>query len=161
MNKKVLLIIVTILVVGVIIGIIYFLNNKKENVKIDIEELSSKIIESGAFEDTLEKVDSTMTINNYNFMTSQIKEIVSYQGSGATSEEIVVIQVNEKNNINSIKERINERLDERKEAFASYLPKEVYKIENNVLKVKGNYVILCISNDAKKVSDAINNYIKE
>lgn len=161
MNKKVLLIIVTILVVGVIIGIIYFLNNKKENVKIDIEELSSKIIESGAFEDTLEKVDSTMTINNYNFMTSQIKEIVSYQGSGATSEEIVVIQVNEKNNINSIKERINERLDERKEAFASYLPKEVYKIENNVLKVKGNYVILSISNDAKKVSDAINNYIKE
>ena len=161
MNKKFLIIMVTILIIVVIIGVIYFLNNKKEDVKINIEELSSKIIESGAFEDTLEKVDSTMTINNYNFMESQIKEILSYQGSGATSEEIVIIQVKEKSDIKTIKEKINIRLEERKEAFASYLPKEVYKIENNVLMVKGDYVILSISNDTKKVSDVINKYIKE
>ena len=161
MNKKFLIIMVTILIIVVIIGVIYFLNNKKEDVKINIEELSSKIIESGAFEDTLEKVDSTMTINNYNFMESQIKEILSYQGSGATSEEIVIIQVKEKSDIKIIKEKINIRLEERKEAFASYLPKEVYKIENNVLMVKGDYVILSISNDTKKVSDVINKYIKE
>ena len=161
MNKKFLIIMVTILIIVVIIGVIYFLNNKKEDVKINIEELSSKIIESGAFEDTLEKVDSTMTINNYNFMESQIKEILSYQGSGATSEEIVIIQVKEKSGIKTIKEKINIRLEERKEAFASYLPKEVYKIENNVLMVKGDYVILSISNDTKKVSDVINKYIKE
>ena len=159
--KKKVLICISLIIILIIIGIIIFLNMKNENIQINIEKLSEEIFKSESFEDELIKVDSEMVMNNYGFTNEEIKQLISYQGSGATSEEIVIIQVNEKNNINSIKERINERLNERKEAFASYLPKEVYKIENNVLKVEGNYVILCISNDAKKVSDAINNYIKE
>ena len=34
------------------------------------------------------------------------------------------------------------------------------QIENNVLDIRGNYVILCISNDSGTVETAINNYIK-
>ena len=160
MNKKVLIIVFFIIILIVTIGVIFFVD-KDENIQINIDELADKIAKSGAFEDELIKADSDILIKDYNFTNEEIKELVSYQGSGATSEEIVVLQVNDKNNLNSVKEKINTRIDERKEAFANYLPKEVFKIENNILKIKGNYVILCISNDAKKVSDVINNYIKE
>lgn len=160
MNKKILAI-VTLVIVLVIIGVIFWSNGKNKNVQINIDELSDKIAQSGAFEDELIKADSEMVKKDYNFTNDEIKELVSFQGSGATSEEIVVLQVNDKSNLNTVKEKINTRIDERKEAFASYLPKEVFKIENNVLKIQGNYVILCISNDSKKVSDVINNYIKE
>lgn len=161
MNKKVLTIVLLIIILIVTIGVIFFFNSKSRNIKINIDELADKIAKSGAFEDELIKTDAQMVIKDYSFTNNEIKELVSYQGSGATSEEIVVLQVNDKNNLNSVKEKINTRIDERKEAFASYLPKEVFKIENNILKIQGNYVILCISNDAKKVSDVINNYIKE
>lgn len=160
MNKKVLIIVFFIIILIATIGVIFFVD-KDENIQINIDELADKIAKSGAFEDELIKADSDILIKDYNFTNEEIKELVSYQGSGATSEEIVVLQVNDKNNLNSVKEKINTRIDERKEAFANYLPKEVFKIENNILKIKGNYVILCISNDAKKVSDVINNYIKE
>lgn len=160
MNKKVLIIVFLIIILIVTIGVIFFVD-KDENIQINIDELADKIAKSGAFEDELIKADSDILIKDYNFTNEEIKELVSYQGSGATSEEIVVLQVNDKNNLNSVKEKINTRIDERKEAFENYLPKEVFKIENNILKIKGNYVILCISNDAKKVSDVINNYIKE
>ncbi len=160
MNKKVLIIVFLIIILIVVIGVTFFIS-KDENIQINIDELADKIAKSGAFEDELIKADSDILIKDYNFTNEEIKELVSYQGSGATSEEIVVLQVNDKNNLNSVKEKINTRMDERKEAFANYLPKEVFKIENNILKIKGNYVILCISNDAKKVSDVINNYIKE
>lgn len=161
MNKKVLIIVLLIIILIVTIGVIFFFNSKSRNIQINIDELADKIAKSGAFEDELIKTDAQMVIKDYSFTNNEIKELVSYQGSGATSEEIVVLQVNDKNNLNSVKEKINTRIDERKEAFASYLPKEVFKIENNILKIQGNYVILCISNDAKKVSDVINNYIKE
>ena len=161
MNKKILVIVVLLIVLVVIIGVIFLGSSKNKNVQINIDELADKIATSGAFEDQLIKADSEMVIKDYGFTNDEIKELVSYQGSGATSEEIVVLQVYDKSNLNTVKEKINTRIDERKEAFASYLPKEVFKIENNVLKIQGNYVILCISNDSKKVSDVINNYIKE
>ena len=101
-----------------------------------------------------------MTKSDYGFSDEEIKEIVSYQGSGATSEEIVIFQVNDKSYLNSVKEKINTRLEERKEAFEGYLPEEVFKIKNNVLDIRGNYVILCISNDSGTIEETINNYIK-
>ena len=60
----------------------------------------------------------------------------------------------------SIKDKINIRLQDRKEAFESYLPKEVGKIENSVFLTKGNYVILCISNDNTKINELIDSYLK-
>lgn len=161
MNKKVLIAIILVLIIAIVIGTVIFLNNKNKNIEININELAEKIAKSGAFEDELLKVDAEMTMDDYGFSKADIKEIVSYQGSGATSEEIVILQVNDKQSLNSVKEKINQRINERKEAFASYLPKEVFKIENNILKIEGNYVILCISNDSNKVSNVINNHIKE
>lgn len=158
--KKKVLICISLIIILIIIGIIIFLNMKNENIQINIEELSEEIFKSESFEDELIKVDSEMVMNNYGFTNEEIKQLISYQGSGATSEEILVLEVNDKSKLNDIKEKINVRLAERKEVFESYLPKEVYKIDNNILSIKGNYVILCVSNDSNKVNDTINNYLK-
>ena len=131
------------------------IKEKDKNIEINIEDLASKIAETNAFEDKLEKVDSEMIMENYNFSSDEIEKLVSYQGSGASSEEIVILQVKDKSKLDSVKEKINTRLQERKETFESYLPKEVGKIENNILIVKGNYVILCISNDNKQVNNIL------
>ncbi len=158
--KKKVLICISLVIILIIIGIVIFLNMKNENIQINIEELSEEIFKSESFEDELIKVDSEMVMNNYGFTNEEIKQLISYQGSGATSEEILVLEVNDKSKLNNIKEKINVRLAERKEVFESYLPKEVYKIDNNILSIKGNYVILCVSNDSNKVNDTINNYLK-
>lgn len=160
MDKKVLIMIVIAIMILVVVGGILVINNTNKNIQIDIDELAAKIMETGAFTDDLAKIDSEMIKDDYGFTNEEIKEIVSYQGSGATSEEIVILQVNDKSNLNSVKEKINTRLTERREAFESYLPEEVFKIDNNILEVKGNYIIMCISNDSNKVNEAINNYIK-
>ena len=154
MKKKIGIICIIILII--LIGLaIMVIKEKDKNIEINIEDLASKIAETNAFEDKLEKVDSEMIMENYNFSSNEIEKLVSYQGSGASSEEIVILQVKDKSKLDSVKEKINTRLQERKEAFESYLPKEVGKIENNILIVKGNYVILCISNDNKQVNNIL------
>ena len=161
MNKKVLIIGIIILIVVIVIGGYLFLNKQDENIQINIEELATQISQSGSFEDSIAKVDDEIVMEAYGFSNEEIKEKESYQGSGATSEEIVILQVKDKSNLNSVKEKINTRLTERKEAFESYLPEEVFKIDDHLLDIKGNYVILCISNDSSKVEEVINNYIKD
>ena len=160
MNKKEMKICLVILLIIIIVAIIIFLQKNEENIQINTEGLAEEISKSNAFEDQLEKIDSEMTMQDYNFSTDEIEQLVSYQGSGATSEEIVILQVKEKSNINSVKEKINTRLSERREAFESYLPEEVGKIDNSILRVEGNYIILCVTNDANTVNNVINKYIK-
>ncbi len=160
MNKKKIVIALAVILIIIIVAVILFLQKNKENIQINIEGLAEEITKSNAFEDQLEKIDSEMTMQDYNFSTDEVEQLVSYQGSGATSEEIVILQVKGKNNINSVKEKMNTRLSERKEAFESYLPEEVGKIDNSILRVEGNYIILCIANDANTVNNVINEYIK-
>lgn len=160
MNKKKIVIALAVILIIIIVAVILFLQKNKENIQINIEGLAEEITKSNAFEDQLEKIDSEMTMQDYNFSTDEVEQLVSYQGSGATSEEIVILQVKGKNNINSVKEKMNTRLSERKEAFESYLPEEVEKIDNSILRVEGNYIILCIANDANTVNNVINEYIK-
>lgn len=160
MNKKILIPIIIIILIAIIVSIILFKNNDS-SLEIDIEELSKQIVESGVFSDELAKIDNQIVMTDYSFTSEEIKGIVSYQGSGATSEELVVLEVNNKSFLNSVKNKIDTRLNERKGAFESYLPEEVFKIDNNLLEVKGNYLIMCISNDSNKVNEVINNYIKE
>ena len=155
MNRKVLISIIVIVAIVAIVGVIVLVNNRNSNIQIDIEELSTQIIERGSFSDELAKVDSQMVMNDYSFTSDEIKAIVSYQGSGATSEELVILEVNDKSFLSSVKNKVNTRLDERKEAFESYLPAEVFKIDNSLLEVKGNYLILCISNDYDKAETII------
>ena len=139
---------------------VYVFIPKNKDVQINIQDLASRIVESASFEDQLEQADSEMVMDDYNFSSDEINDLVSYQGSGATSEELVILQVKDKSKINSVKEKINTRLSERRGAFESYLPKEVGKIDNNILRVEGNYIILCIANDTNTVNKIINEYIK-
>ena len=156
--KKKIWIILIILIIAIVFAIVFIPKNK--DVQINIQDLASRIVESASFEDQLEQTDSEMVMDDYNFSSDEINDLVSYQGSGATSEELVILQVKDKSKINSVKEKINTRLSERRGAFESYLPKEVGKIDNNILRVEGNYIILCIANDTNTVNKILNEYIR-
>ena len=125
MSKKILIIVILLIVI--IIGGVIILNRNNKNIEINIFELANKISQSNAFEDELAEVEKKLVIDEYDFDENKIKEIVSYQGSGATSEEIVILQSNTKNDLNEIKQKIDDRLVERKEVFESYLPKKFPK----------------------------------
>ena len=159
MKKKIILV-ATIVLILIAILIIIFIKKNNKDIQINVEELALKIAETNSFEDELIKVDYEMILKDYNFNKDETKELVSYQGSGATSEEIVILEVTDKSNLNSVKSKIETRLQERKEAFQSYLPKEVGKIDNKILKVQGNYIILCISNDSRTINGLLNEYLK-
>ena len=159
MKKKIWILLIIVVIIAIVLGIVFIQKNKKD-IQINIQDLANRIVGSASFEDQLAQADSEMVMNDYTFTSDEINDLVSYQGSGATSEELVILQVKDKSKINSVKEKINTRLSDRREAFESYLPKEVGKIDNNILRVEGNYIILCIANDTNTVNKIINEYIK-
>ena len=155
-NIFVLVLMLIILFSMVIVNI-----KQKENIEINIQDLGKQIIEEGEFEDELELTEKEIALKNYNLDQTKIKDIVYYTGSGATAEEILLIELNDKNDIQEIKQKMETRIEEQKEVFQNYFPKEVQKLENSLIKIQGKYAILSISKDSSQNMSIINQYIKE
>lgn len=158
--KRYVGIIVIIAILAILIVSTIVRRNFNNNIQINVEELAERIAKSSSFEDKLEKIDNELVINMYGFPSDSIEEIVSYQGSGASSEEILILKVKNINDVNNEKEIIETRLKEKKDAYASYMPKEVSKIDKRILIEKGNYIILCICNDYDTVNKIIDEYLR-
>lgn len=156
MKKSVLIIIAMILIgIGTIIGIKYIFMDKDKNINLDVKKLEEELISSQIFEDDLNSIERESIIKKYDFDSQKIKNINSYVGTGATAEEILIIELFDKNDIEEIEKIIETKIEERKENFQNYLPEEVFKLENYYLESKGNYIILCISNDYDKAEEII------
>ena len=160
MKKKILIaMLIVLLTIIIFIGIAFI--PKETNIQIDIQKLVNELINSQIFEDNLNAIDSESIIKKYNFDINKIKDINSYVGTGATAEEILIIELIKKDDKNVITENIKTKIQERKQDFENYLPKEVFKLENYNLESKENYIILCISNDFDKAKEIIDKYIKD
>lgn len=152
------IVIVLSIVIVLVVSIIIIFSNKNENVNIDIEKLAEELVNSKNFNDNLSEVDKETIIDKYGFNNDSVSNIISYMGSGATAEEILIIEAKDKNKINEIKNIIEEKVKEKEESFRNYLPNEVYKIENSNIECKDKYIILCISNDSEKSLGIIKKY---
>ncbi len=157
------LVIVLLIILVIVLGVIIYIVESKpeEPITINNEELAEKLKTNGDFADLLEKTDKEIAIKEYELDENLIKYVVMYRGSGASAEEILIVEAKEQNYVNKIEENIEKNVQEKEEAFANYLPDEVNKIKEKILKIKGNYVILCISKDTYKIESTINEYLQE
>lgn len=155
--KKILLIIPIIIILIILLEIINL--NTDKDINIDIQKLGEELANSQIFEDSLSIIDKDIAIRKYSLDNKKINDMIAYEGSGATAEEIIIIKLNNKNNKTEIKEIIKTKIQERKSDFENYLPKEVFKLDNYILESKGNYIILCISNDFNMAKEIIAKYI--
>ncbi len=91
----------------------------------------------------------------YNILPEEVESSILYIAStNIKADEIAVIKAKDVNNLAEIKEKISKRVEDKAKSFQSYLPDEYYLIENHVLKTKGNFVLLAISEDADKIEQA-------
>lgn len=124
---------------------------------IDGEKLASDIVETVAFKDTLEQVPTEIAEKIYEFDQSNVKSISTYMGSGATAEEVTVVQFNKMTN--SDKEAFESRIDNQIKSYETYMPNEIDRIKKNVIIYSNDTAILCISDDSDAESK-INELIK-
>lgn len=125
---------------------------KAENKEIDIKVVSDKLLNEITYEDELSEVEYDLV---YTMDDIKVNNSIVYVGSGATAEEIAVIECESKEEAKKALAVLNERVEEQKESFKDYVPKELEKLDDAVVMQKGNSVILSISNESQKAKDII------
>lgn len=154
MKKEIWIIILII----VIIGALTVFTNKPKDITIDINKLAENILQNIKFEDELNKVDSEAVAKLYDINNTVSQEV--YMSSGATAEEIAIFEFKDKDECKRALEKVNKRISEQKQNFKEYMPKEMKKLENAIIKNKSKYLIVCITDNREDVEIILNKYIK-
>lgn len=118
-------------------------------------ELATDLLTEVEFEDKLTKFEGNIA-KLYDL--PEVEDYVVYVGSGATAEEIAIITLKDEKDESEVKAALEKRVEEQRQSFANYVPEEVARLENSIIKSNSKYVVLCVSND-DVAEDIINQYL--
>jgi hypothetical protein len=85
---------------------------------------------------------------------------VFYASTGATAEEVSIIEARDAESAQAVMEFARARIASQKAEFENYAPEEMAKLNDPVLVRAGKYVILCLSNDNAAAERIIGDFIE-
>ena len=127
-------------------------------VSVDTAALTTSLTSDISYDNELSEL-SEDDITNYVTVEDGVKGVM-YMSSGSTAEEVAVFRAPDEATASTMKNNVQEFLNDQKTSFEDYIPEEAQRIDDAVLVVKGNYVILCVSGDSDKAQEIIDNAFK-
>ena len=127
---------------------------KQQSVNLDI--LSQELLDKVTFQDDLVLLDREVAAHLYPMDEDTKGRVLA--GSGATAEEIALFETKEESEAKKMLEAAQKRLESQKAAFENYAPKEMEKLNKAIIFQKGNYVVVCITDDGDNAQKVLNKY---
>lgn len=115
----------------------------------DLDTLAESVVEKVKFDDTLASLDLMVLSAYYGLDSEAIEKGIVYKGSGATAEEFILLKMKTAEDGKKATEALNQYIENQKEAFSSYVPAEVKRLENAYVLNEGVYVFVCVATDTE------------
>ena len=131
----------------------------------DILDACRKIAPEGSF-DTLAAYGEELYDDSFDSLYGiQFKEIsdgaILYIEEGGCADEISIVYMKENEDVSVARQKLQERIETRRNTFEGYKPEEIYKLDNASVIVQGNYAALIISDDNEGFEAEIRRVISE
>lgn len=138
-------------------GILTGCSGKKEDAKdVPVHTIEERIKQVTSME-AMEKGDRSRLKKLYHLDADEVKDFILYTAeSNVEANELAVIRVQQEDLVESVKEKIMERIEAQKVKLKDYRPEQFYLVEKHILKVKGRYILFTVSKDAEQIEGAFN-----
>lgn len=161
MKKTVLILsIAVILLISIILVIKIQFKDEYPQVTIASNEIMSNISQSlkGEFSQTIE-IDDTSLNEMYGIDSSKLDNyIIKVPIMNIRADEIAIIKVKEIKDVNYIVNKFKERASIVQNTFNKYLEDQYELAVNNIIVVKGKYVLFSISEKNEQIENIFNSY---
>jgi len=139
-----------------------FLSGCGKKVKdIDIEKVKEDIISSCELEEMRDATEDEISIL-YDFGEIEYENMVlSISQNPVIADQITIIEAKSEDDVDEIKEVVQQQLESRKSTFDGYAPDEVAKYDGAEVKVNGKYVFAVVCNDNNEAEKVFDNAFKE
>lgn len=131
-------------------------NNEKT-----VDEIESNMSTSVKY-DKMEKGDAKSLKRYYKLNVNDYDGVILYTPTSTMDvNEMLIIKVKDKSQIESLENSIDSRINYQLQSFAGYGPKQCALVNNYELKTKGNFVFFAVSENAEQLKKAFLDSIKE
>ena len=132
-----------------------------KDITVDVNALASELKDGVTWQDTLEEIDPNVLSMMSDYDIEGVEKSVVYLGSGATAEEITVLECTDVDAAkNQVEPAMKQHIENQITSFESYVPAEVAKLKDAVIRVGGKYVAVCVSDDSAAAEKIIDQYFK-
>jgi len=105
----------------------------------------------------LNECDKSKLRKLYNINAGDLEEFRLYAPkTNMDANQILILKVKDQNQIEAIKENLENQISRQAASFKDYRPDQYDLIENYSLKAKGKYLFLVVSKDVDKIIKSIN-----
>ncbi len=119
----------------------------------DIDKIADALKNEIAYKDELSSIDLDTAGMIFSFGDARIDKGIIYESTGATAEEIAVLECASPEDAGKAAQALELRVSEQKEAFEDYVPEELNKLSEAVIVTRGNTVILSVSDEPEKAKE--------
>ena len=130
-----------------------------KEVSFDVKTLAEELNSQISYQDTLTELDMDTASMFLNLSELDIVNGVVYEGSGATAEEIVVLECATSEDGAKAEQVLKDRVAEQVESFTDYVPAELTKLDAAVIRVNGKYAVLSVSDTPDAAVKIIEKYM--
>lgn len=130
----------------------------KKDIQIDIDALASELAAGVAFEDELSLIDDGMIPMLYD--ADVYADAVLYLGSGATAEEIAVFACEDETRAKGMLDEANSHIESQIISFEDYIPAEVQRLEEAIVRQAGRYVVIVVTADTDAAEKILDEHLK-
>ncbi len=103
-------------------------------------------------------MDEDFISNYYGIDTKTLSEYVfSMSEDAAQAETIIIMKAEQSEDLEGLSSCLQTVVDEKKNEMENYIPEQFAIVEKSKVQTKGNYVWLVISENAKSITDIIEN----
>ncbi|MEJ8545571.1 DUF4358 domain-containing protein [Brevibacillus borstelensis] len=97
----------------------------------------------------------------YNITEEEVEDFILFTApTNVKAEEVAVLIAKDEGQVENIKKKIIERIEEQEKKFKDYVPDEYYLLEKHVLRTKGRYILLAVSKEAEQIESAFDEVLK-
>lgn len=124
-----------------------------------VDAISGELLNNISYVDDLSLLDAEVASMFIDFGSADIVNSAVYESSGATAEEIIVVECSSDADAKSVKKSLESRVEEQKISYEDYVPEELVKLNKAVIVQSGNYAILSVSDEPEKAEEIIGSYL--
>ena len=131
-------------------------DNKKEDTNnevikdLDVAKVADKLLEDVDFVAELSSKETEFVLAWFSLDADDVVEQKTYLGDGSTAELISAVKCKDADAAKKVEDAFKAYAKTNSEMYADYKPEECPKLDNPVVKVYGEYVIVCISDNNDK-----------
>lgn len=152
--------IVLILLVGMVLMMTACTKEEPKEWSSFTQPLAEALLEDVKFSQELAPVDMNLLTPMYGVEEAMLQDYAVYMSSGGTADEFAIFFAKDTETAKEITKFVEMRVEDQKSVMENYLPEEMSKLENAVIKSEGPYVILCVTDDAETAKDIIHGYFQ-